>query len=378
LRPAAKLLLLAASTVGLLVLGAGAALALPDADTFGPAIEGYGRYDVVAGDCHPDEQPGVVAFRALLQREYGANGAGITRACNPSTRSAHQSGRAYDWMLDARRPEDMAKANEVLDWLLATDAYGNEHAMARRLGIIYIIWNHRWWASWNAEAGWQPYTGWSPHTDHIHFSFGWDGARGHTSFFTGGLSSTGFRDVPRGAHYEAAVTWMVEHGVTSGRAPGVFDPAGTVTRGQMASFLWNLMDKPGVAHTASYADVRADAHYADAVRWLDAAGITTGRSDGTFGPADHVTRGQMASFLWRLTGRPAPTSSVAFPDVRDTDHFAQAAAWMAEHGISTGTSAGTFAGGEPISRAQMALFLHRLATTPAAWEAAPARPASLG
>jgi hypothetical protein len=144
----------------------------------------------------------------------------------------------------------------------------------------------------------------------------------------------------------------------------------------MATFLWNLMDRPGTAHTASYGDVRSDAHYADAVRWLEAEGITTGRADGTFAPTDEVTRGQMASFLWRLAGRPAPQGHHGFPDVRDRDHFAEAAAWMVEQRITTGTTNGTFAGNEVISRSQMALFLHRLATNPSAWTAATAVPSA--
>jgi hypothetical protein len=90
-----------------------------------------------------------------------------------------------------------------------------------------------------------------------------------------------------------------------------------------------------------------------------------------------VTRGQMASFLWRLTGRPTAESSAPFADVHPSDHYAQAAAWLAQHGITTGTSAGLFQGHHPITRSQMALFLHRLATTPAAWGEAPVVPASV-
>jgi hypothetical protein len=378
LRSSTKLLLLLAMVAGLLVLSFGTAMALPPSSGYGPTIEGYARYDVVAGECSPNEQPGVVAFRSLLQQKYGANGAGITRACNSSTRSAHQSGRAYDWMLDARRSADMAKANEVLGWLLATDEHGNKHAMARRLGIMYIIWNHQMWSAWNADAGWQPYNGWSPHTDHIHFSFGWPGARAETSYFVGPTSKTGFRDVPVGAHYEDAVLWLVEQGITSGRSPGLYEPGGTVNRGQMATFLYNLMERPHTDHRASYDDVRAEDYFANAVDWLDANSIATGRSAGRYAPWEDVSRGQMASFLWRLAGRPEPTQGHSFPDVGEDDHFHVAAAWLAEHRIATGMQDGTFGGGTRITRAQMALFIHRLASTPAAWSSAPAVPSSVG
>jgi hypothetical protein len=377
-RTSTKLLLVLALAFGLVLSTVGAAIALPDPKGFGPGIDAYARYDVVAGECSAVEQPGVVEFRRMLQAKYGANGAGITRGCNSSTRSAHQSGRAYDWMLDARRAEDRAKADEVLGWLLATDEHGNRHAMARRLGVMYIIWNHRMWSAWNADAGWQPYSGWSPHTDHIHFSFSWPGARQQTSFWTQPkpISRTGFHDVPIGASYEDAVMWLVENGITQGRSPGVYDPSGSVTRAQMASFLWNLMEQPATATAASFSDVPPDAFYSEAVAWLDLAGITSGRGDGTFAPALRVTRGQMASFLWRLAGRPDPSSPNRFPDTHPDAHYADAAAWMTQHGITTGTSAGTFDGHRDVSRAHMALFLHRLATTPAAWSEAPVVPAS--
>jgi hypothetical protein len=378
-RTSTKSLLVLALAFGLVLSTVGAAVALPDPKGYGPGIDAYARYDVVAGECSSVEQPGVVEFRRMLQAKYGANGAGITRACNSSTRSAHQSGRAYDWMLDARRAEDRAKADEVLGWLLATDDHGNRHAMARRLGVMYIIWNHRMWSAWNADAGWQPYNGWSPHTDHIHFSFSWPGARQQTSFWTQTepVSLTGFRDVPVGSHYEDAVMWLVENGITHGRSPGVYDPSGSVTRAQMAAFLWNLMEQPATATTASFSDVPTDAFYSEAVAWLDLEGITTGRADGTFAPRELVNRGQMASFLWRLAGRPTAESGTPFADVHPSDHYAQAAAWMAQHGITTGTSTGLFQGHHQITRSQMALFLHRLATSPAAWSDAPVVPASV-
>jgi hypothetical protein len=180
----AKPVLVLLLTLGLLVSTVGVAAALPRADDFGSAIDRYASYDVTSEECANVEQPGVVEFRSLLRQKYGANAGGILRTCNRNTRSAHQTGRAYDWMLDANKAADRAKADEVLNWLLATDRHGNKHAMARRLGIIYIIWNERWWSSWNADAGWQPYNGWSPHTDHIHFSFGWPGARQQTSYWT--------------------------------------------------------------------------------------------------------------------------------------------------------------------------------------------------
>jgi hypothetical protein len=180
-------LLLTVFAAAMLALSAGPASAAPDLGRYGPAIDTYARYDVTATECSNTEQPGVRDFRAILQQHYGANGGGILRTCSSASSSAHHSGRAYDWMLDAGRAADRAKADEVLGWLLATDEHGNRHAMARRFGVMYIIWDRHIWHAWDADAGWKPYNGWSPHTDHIHFSFSWAGARRETSFWTGQL-----------------------------------------------------------------------------------------------------------------------------------------------------------------------------------------------
>jgi peptidoglycan hydrolase-like protein with peptidoglycan-binding domain len=62
--------------------------------------------------------------------------------------------------------------------------------MARRFGIMYIIWNKKMWRAYDPGRGWAAYTGSSPHTDHIHFSFSWDGADKRTSWWTGKAVTT--------------------------------------------------------------------------------------------------------------------------------------------------------------------------------------------
>jgi hypothetical protein len=133
--------------------------------------------------CDPTAQAGVERFRELVLATYPDSGdGGITRACAIGGRSDHKEGRAWDWMLDARDPADAAAAQEVLDWLLAADEAGRPHAMARRLGITYLIWDGRIWSS-SQPGAWRGYRGPHPHDDHVHVSFGHAGAAGETSFF---------------------------------------------------------------------------------------------------------------------------------------------------------------------------------------------------
>ena len=72
----------------------------------------------------------------------------------------------------------------------------------------------------------------------------------------------------------------------------------------MPTFLWRLEGSaPGAAHPG-LGDVPAGQYYSEAVDWLLQRGVTTGPGPGPFSPADPVTRAQMATFLWRLAGQP--------------------------------------------------------------------------
>ena len=135
--------------------------------------------------CFPEAQRGVVAFRDLVLRTYPRTGSdGVVLECSAPGRSEHKDGRAWDWLVRADVPQEKANAAALLHWLLKTDDAGYQAANARRLGIMYIIWDHRMWRSYHADLGWQPYEGANPHTGHVHFSFGWAGALGRTSFFS--------------------------------------------------------------------------------------------------------------------------------------------------------------------------------------------------
>ncbi|WP_162787036.1 peptidoglycan-binding domain-containing protein, partial [Janibacter anophelis] len=134
--------------------------------------------------CDPSPKEGVTAFARLMANHYDEFNYGISRACNYGL-TEHSEGRALDWMLNAYDPHERAVADGVISWLLAPDSEGRPAAMARRFGIMYIIWNRQIWGTYQMDEGWRSYNGVSPHTDHIHFSFSWDGAMKRTSWWTG-------------------------------------------------------------------------------------------------------------------------------------------------------------------------------------------------
>ncbi|HET7399720.1 MAG TPA: peptidoglycan-binding protein [Intrasporangium sp.] len=149
--------------------------------------------------CDPRARPGVVAFATLLTSYYRVGSVSlIGRTCSAGT-SEHFDGRAWDWMLSADNPAQEAIAQSVLTWLTRPDAQGRPGAMARRFGLMYIIHNRKMWRAYAPERGWAPYSGSSPHTDHIHFSFTYDGAAGRTSWWTGVATTSYLTTLPAAA-----------------------------------------------------------------------------------------------------------------------------------------------------------------------------------
>jgi peptidoglycan hydrolase-like protein with peptidoglycan-binding domain len=178
-----------------------AAASLPVAVPATPAGLPSGIEDLAAyvgqTSCDPAAKPGVLKLQGLLISTYPGTSAWSPRPCGldgPGMRSEHYEGRALDWSVSIRNPVSARRASTLLNWLLASDAAGHPYANARRLGIMYIIWNNQMWRAYNPSWGWRPYRDCSAHPepgydttchrDHIHFSFSWAGAMGRTSFWT--------------------------------------------------------------------------------------------------------------------------------------------------------------------------------------------------
>ena len=160
------------------------------------AIEAFAPYQGPTA-CDPVARPGVVAFRTLVLAAYpGTGDAGIVRACTVGGASEHKEGRAWDWRVSASNPAHVAQVDDLMQWLLAPDELGNHAAMARRMGVMYVIWDSRIWKSYQASRGWQPYSGANPHTDHVHLSFSWAGALAATSYWSGTVAPVMQRPVP--------------------------------------------------------------------------------------------------------------------------------------------------------------------------------------
>ena len=156
---------------------------LPAQADWGTAMEPLASYQPQLS-CAAAALPGTAGLRDLVLSSYdrGYDG-GAIRSCASGGQSEHKEGRAWDWMLDVDNAADRRAAGDFLGWLVGPGSQGRAGAMARRLGVTYVIYNRKIWSAYS--LGWRDYTGSDPHTSHIHVSLSWNGARGNTSFWTG-------------------------------------------------------------------------------------------------------------------------------------------------------------------------------------------------
>ena len=167
-----------------------------------------------------------------------------------------------------------------------------------------------------------------------------------------------FADVSTDAYYYEAVKWAAKNGITGGVGNGLFAPDTPCTRAQIVTFLWRAAGSPEPKNASSFSDVPASAYYARSVAWAVENGITTGTGNGRFSPDATCTRAQSVTFLYRaLSARAEGTAE--FRDVPKNAYYADAVAWAAANGITTGIGGGLFGPDNDCTRAQIVTFLFR-------------------
>ncbi len=170
----------------------------------------------------------------------------------------------------------------------------------------------------------------------------------------------GYGDVGEGTWYTDAVQWSTDNGIAD-IVGFCFGPDAAVSRGETAVWIYNMENQPDAGDHHSFSDV-TDASQDDAISWMANTGITTGTSATTFAPDETLTRAQAATFLHRLADKP-PAPPHSFGDVV-AGWQQDGVSWMAHTGITTGTSPTTFAPEDTLTRAHLVTFLYRYKNEP--------------
>jgi hypothetical protein len=173
-----------------------------------------------------------------------------------------------------------------------------------------------------------------------------------------------FRDVDRRDVHAHNIACLLVWEVTQGRSTGRYDPLGTVTRAQMATFVHRTLITAGrrFAPDPPRAFTDVSGVHAPAIDTLARAGIVRGVSERRFAPNRPVTRAEAATLLHRaaeeLHGFPIEPGPRRFDDVSGV--HADAITAMARMVVVTGVAERRYAPDAALSRAQMASMLARL------------------
>ena len=117
--------------------------------------------------------------------------------------------------------------------------------------------------------------------------------------------SKGYSDVPPDGHWaHAGIDFMVEKGYMNGVGGDKFSPDGNVTRAQLVTILYRISGSPETAFKGTFTDVNDDQWYSLPIEWAAANGIVNGVGDGRFNPEGKITREQIAAILYRYSGSP--------------------------------------------------------------------------
>ena len=186
---------------------------------------------------------------------------------------------------------------------------------------------------------------------------------------TPSTQSRRFNDMSSHGWATASVDFLYEGGVTTGTSATTYGPALNITRGDFILMLYRAF---GLTASASdgFKDVPANSYYAQAIAVAKALGIAQGGSDGAFRPADPLTREDAMVFLHRTLSRTGKTLADApasylnrFSDGSATSSYAQGSvASLVQAGVIQGDNNGRLNPKGSLTRAEMAVILHRVLT----------------
>lgn len=179
-----------------------------------------------------------------------------------------------------------------------------------------------------------------------------------------------FSDMGNAAWAAPSVDYLYENGIVQGTGSGRYNPSSGITRGSFMVMLARAFQLTAGGAGTGFSDVPSSSYCAEAVAACRQYGIAAGYTDGTFRPDGTLTRQDAMTFLlralraagWVINDGSAATLA-SYPDGGQVSQHARAAvAAMVERGILTGTSDGRLAPQATLTRAQMAVILHRALT----------------
>lgn len=178
-----------------------------------------------------------------------------------------------------------------------------------------------------------------------------------------------FADVPEGHDFFDAVNYLYDEGITTGRTATLFAPDEKVLREEFITFIMRAkytpteIDALAINADMPATDVPATSSLYKYVVAAYKAGITTGRTETTFGFGEYIRRDEAVVMLVRAYGLSGDISNMAttFTDISMlSEEFQQAIMLMTKFNIIR--SGETFRPHDPITRGESAKIIRGVDT----------------
>lgn len=175
------------------------------------------------------------------------------------------------------------------------------------------------------------------------------------------VKSEPFKDLESFEWAKESIDKLYEKGIVSGKSEGSYMPADNVSRAEFVKMLTIAMDI-SKSTDVPFTDIEDDAWYGEYIRKAFASGIIFGNSEGMFCPDENISRQDMAVIIYRAAkdyfAVPAEAEFVDTADI--ADYAAEAVNALNANGIVNGMPDGRFMPAGFATRAQTAVIIERL------------------
>lgn len=181
---------------------------------------------------------------------------------------------------------------------------------------------------------------------------------------TPAYAATSFSDINASTEEGQAILNLAQRGIISGYPDGTFKPANSITRTQAAKILAGILHLDTVNVTnPQFKDIQPGDENYGAIAALANAGIISG-SNGYFYPTKNITRGQMSKMIVKGFDLPiSDKTNIPFTDVIAGSEYEPYIQTLYANHITKGTTPTTFGPQNNVKRSQLATFVVRAENT---------------
>lgn len=170
-----------------------------------------------------------------------------------------------------------------------------------------------------------------------------------------------FTDLDGYAWADEAIGYLAARDIISGRGDGRFEPAAYVTREEFVTMVIKAFSLYSENAVCSFTDVPAGAWYAQYIASGVEAGVVSGVTDTLFGAGSNITRQDIAVIAARAKGAEGTYTDTGFTDnAQIADYAKNSVGWMREMGCISGYEDGTFRPMNACTRAEAAKIIYEV------------------